>query len=67
MHVEGDGSPGSGYGPPLLPGWGQLGQPNRTTGTYLYVGWRLSVHVVGDGKVPIEEGVVTGGARTLLV
>lgn len=26
---------------------------------YLHIAWRLSVHIIDDGEVPIEEGVRT--------
>lgn len=34
----------------------------ETVRRYLHIGWRLSVHIIGDGEISIEEGVLTGWA-----
>lgn len=49
------------------PGAGESAGPAEPLGRYLYIGWRLSVHIIGDDKIPVEEGVCTGWARALLV
>lgn len=49
----------SGYWAPLRHGSGLVSKPGGAPTLYLYVAWRLSVHVIDDGEVPIEEGVCT--------
>lgn len=36
--------------------------PSKLVGTHLHVGWRLSVHIIGDDEISFEKGVCTGGA-----
>lgn len=41
---------------------GLAGKPGEAFNLYLHISWRLSVHVIDDGEVPVEEGVRTGWA-----
>lgn len=41
---------------------GLASKPGGAIDLYLHISWRLSVHIVDDGEVPIEEGVSTGWA-----
>lgn len=40
---------------------------SQLAGTYLHIGGRLSVHIIGDDEISFEEGVCAGWAGTLLV
>lgn len=52
---------------PSLHGEAESTSLTKPVRRYLHIGWRRSVHIVGDDEISFEKGVCTVWARTLLV